>query len=311
VVPRGGGVAFIISWFVGCSGLVALTKLCVFGLDLAVLDLPLLMPALLIIAVLGLTDDIKGISYKIRFGVQILLGACTASYFLQFVSNEAFTSVPVLSSLGVGVGTLKFGLGCFIALCCAWAINLFNFMDGIDGLSSVGAIYLFLFGSIVFYHSNITMVMFSWLIIAAILGFLVFNWPQAKVFMGDAGSYFLGLFIALYVLVAIVKLHTSPFIWLIIYGVFWFDTTVTLLRRLAYGKNIATAHREHAYQRLQNVGWKHKHILWGLIIVNAVLLVLALAAHSLPALRVPLFGVALLLLASLYWRVERMAPMAF
>ena len=171
------------------------------------------------------------------------------------------------------------------AVFVAWLINLTNFMDGIDGIASVEVITVCLGGIVM---SRIAAPESGeWtaalVLAAATAGFLVWNWPPAKIFLGDAGSGFLG------VMLAALSLHAGwirPdlfWCWLILMGGFVVDSSVTLLRRMARGERLHEAHRTHAYQHAARRWGGHRPItLWlGVINVAWLLPMAALVAMGL------------------------------
>jgi Fuc2NAc and GlcNAc transferase len=130
-----------------------------------------------------------------------------------------------------------------------WMINLTNFMDGIDGIASVETVTVSLAGMCLCVAASCVASPVAGVLAAATLGFLIWNWPPAKIFMGDAGSGFLGGMLAVLSLQAA---RTSPALfwgWVILLGVFVVDATITLLRRMVRGEPVHEAHRSHAYQR--------------------------------------------------------------
>ena len=136
------------------------------------------------------------------------------------------------------------------ALYLVWMLNLTNFMDGIDGIAGVEAITVCL--SAVFLSGVAAPGEHLWIaplvLASATLGFLMWNWPPAKIFMGDAGSGFLGVMLAALSLQAGWVVNRLFWSWLILLGVFVVDATVTLIRRMARGERFYEAHRTHAYQ---------------------------------------------------------------
>ncbi len=150
----------------------------------------------------------------------------------------------------------------------------------------------------------------AWVLAATVAGFLLWNWPRAKIFMGDVGSSVLGFLIAVFALAGEVWFDVPMLLWVILYGVFWFDATLTLLRRMAAGERWYAAHRSHAYQRLHHGGgWSHGRILGGTIALNAVLALIALWANVHREELLWAVLVAFIALTVVYAMVERMAPM--
>ena len=107
---------------------------------------------------------------------------------------------------------------------------------------------------------------------AAALGFLIWNWPPAKIFMGDVGSCLIGFMFAAMALSSILRSEFMPAFWLIALSVFISDATVTLIRRIVTGEKWYRAHRQHAYQRLVQMGYSHKQVNYYVILINLCLL---------------------------------------
>ena len=105
----------------------------------------------------------------------------------------------------------------------------------------------------------------------AVLGFLVWNWHKARIFMGDVGSTLLGYNVAIFTIYYANQESSNFWIWIILFGVFWFDATLTLFRRYLKKEKLATAHKKHAYQRLVQSGWAHDTVVFTSICVNAIL----------------------------------------
>jgi len=142
-----------------------------------------------------------------------------------------------------------------------WMLNLYNFMDGIDGLAGGEAAVASSFFFLVFaYYGESGWAIANLVVAAASMGFLVYNWPPAKIFMGDGGSAFLGAFYGMQSVVA--ALSTSvPFLVLVLpFANFIVDTTFTLLRRMFRGETWYQAHRSHIYQRMTDLGMTHKKV---------------------------------------------------
>lgn len=192
-----------------------------------------------------------------------------------------------------------------------WMTNLYNFMDGMDGFAGgmavagfgVYAIFGWLGGDFVFAVLNM-------LIAAAALGFVVWNFPPARIFMGDTGSTTLGFSAAG---MALWGEQTGIFpLWiaLLVFSPFIADATLTLLWRLKHGEKIWQAHRKHCYQRLVQIGWGHKKtVLWEYALMLACALS-ALLAWRLDALgQMVILGIWALLYAVLWYLIRnRLSP---
>jgi Fuc2NAc and GlcNAc transferase len=235
--PRGGGVAIVVSF------LLALPLMAGMGFIAWPLTLALL-GAGAGIAVLGFLDDHGHIAARWR-----LLGHFAAAIWALFWLG----GLPPLVMLG-----FTFDLGWFghalAAVYLVWLLNLYNFMDGIDGIASVEAICVCLGGALLYGllgfagSTQPTELVVSLLLAAAVTGFLFWNFPPARIFMGDAGSGFLGVTLGVLSLQAAWVAPQLLWSWLVLLGVFIVDATFTLLRRLLRGDKVYEAHRSHAYQ---------------------------------------------------------------
>jgi Fuc2NAc and GlcNAc transferase len=192
-----------------------------------------------------------------------------------------------LPALPIGGEVVTFGVGGYVlgALGIVWTLNLFNFMDGIDGIAASEAAFVAFAGaslSLAFGGSPAVPAV-ALILGCACVGFLLWNWPPAKIFMGDVGSGYLGYSVAL---VAILAARDNPvawLVWLMLGGVFFVDATLTLGRRLLRGERVYQAHRSHAYQWLAR-RWGHRRVTMGVIVVNvAWLLPCAWLASVYPA----------------------------
>ncbi|WP_092197671.1 MULTISPECIES: glycosyltransferase family 4 protein [unclassified Pseudomonas] len=229
--PRGGGVAIVLCF---CAAVAASFSLEILPLNLVVA----LLGSGALVAILGFLDDHGHIAARWR-----LLGHFIAALWaLYWIGGLA-----PLSMFGVNLelGILGYVVAAFFLV---WMLNLYNFMDGIDGIASVEAITACVSAALLgWLHSDSNLVG-PLLLASAVLGFLCWNYPPAKIFMGDAGSGFLGITLGIFALQSAWISSDLFFAWLILLGVFIVDATVTLIRRLLRGEKVYEAHRSHAYQ---------------------------------------------------------------
>lgn len=293
--PRGAGIVFVVLW------LSFMTLAWLLGW-LSFKYWLLLVPATAIVSTLGFWDDHQGLSAKVRLWFQALVALCCVSLMDGIPSLHLFGSEALyLGSFGMIIGVLWM----------MWSVNLFNFMDGIDGLASIETFFVLGFGGLLFWlQDQSQMALITWAMLLAVAGFLVWNWPKAKVFMGDAGSYCLGFLVAILALVGDRLFNIPISLWLILYAVFCYDATVTLIRRIILRKHWATAHRDHAYQRMHQAGFSHKHILFIVIALNSVLGVIALWTFYHPSWMMMSLLFTLVLLTLAYTFVERLKPIS-
>ncbi|SFH77913.1 Fuc2NAc and GlcNAc transferase [Pseudomonas guineae] len=231
--PRGGGVAIVVSFLLALP-LLAWMSFIAWPLAWALLGTGAG------IAVLGFLDDHGHIAARWR-----LLGHFAAAIWALFWLG----GLPPVVMLGftVDLGWLGHVLA---AVYLVWLLNLYNFMDGIDGIASVEAICVCLGGALlgIAGSSHSTDFAAPLLLASAVTGFLFWNFPPARIFMGDAGSGFLGITLGVLSLQATWVAPQFLWSWLILLGVFIVDATFTLLRRLLRGDKVYEAHRSHAYQ---------------------------------------------------------------
>jgi Fuc2NAc and GlcNAc transferase len=214
-----------------------------------------------IVAAIGYADDRRSVSP----GVRLVAHFGAAAWALFWMGG--------LPPIQVGVTVHDLGLAgdVIAAFGIVWVLNLFNFMDGIDGIAATEAIFITGVGAFLsWWLDSGSGVSSSMLVIAAASsGFLVWNWPPARIFMGDVGSGFLGFVVAVLALAAARTAPASLFVWLILGGCFFADATVTLVRRVLRGVRVHDAHREHAYQRLSRRWQSHRAVDLVFIAVNA------------------------------------------
>lgn len=191
------------------------------------------------VAILGFLDDHGHIAARWR-----LLGHFSASIFAVFLLG----GLPEIVVFDYSVNLFWLG-STFAVLYLVWMLNLYNFMDGIDGLASAEAICVCCGAAFVAWLSGYPELVWLPLLLAAtVAGFLYWNFPPARIFMGDAGSGFLGITLGILSLQASWVNSNFIYIWLILMGVFIVDATMTLFRRLLRGDKVYEAHRSHAYQ---------------------------------------------------------------
>ena len=205
----------------------------------------------LAMSVLGLWDDISGLSPLARFLFQIF-----TAMIVLWAWAGLFPKIPIGGVLLPRFLWLMIG-----AFWIVWMVNLYNFMDGIDGLAGGEAAISSLFFFLLFArYEESGWAAANLFVAAASIGFLVHNWPPAKVFMGDAGSAFLGAFFGMQSVVA-AMVTPIPFPVLVLpFSNFILDTTFTLFRRIWRGEKWYVAHRSHYYQRMTDLGISHRNV---------------------------------------------------
>ncbi len=292
--PRGGGLAVAAIILGGTAALTlagwtdAATGIAVGGGGLAV-------------AIVGWLDDHGSLSPLVRAGVHLLAASWAVAWLggltLLRVGPEAIALGPAGTLLGV------------VAL--AWAVNLYNFMDGIDGLAAGQAVVVAALGGSCLLRDGATgLGLIAALTLGASAGFLAWNWSPARIFMGDVGSGLLGFVFGALALGSEHRGSLPALGWLLLLGTFVLDATLTLLRRMLAGERWFEAHRTHAYQRAVQSGWSHRRVTSVMLLLTAGL---ALPAWGLwrgvlgPGAAL---GAGGLLLLVAYLAVERRRPMA-
>ncbi len=246
VTPRGGGIAVMLGLSAGLVAGGASTEL--WGVFLGVVAA----------AMVGFVDDVRGVSAVMRLALQALLAAALGWWLL------------------CGTDVSPWAMAALFTLCVVWLIgyvNAFNFMDGINGISAVsaaaGGVWYLCLGL----SSHLEALAVGGAALAgAALGFLPWNAPRAQVFLGDVGSYGLGMALGSLAVVAAVAGNaplavTAPLL------VYLADTSWTLLLRVRRGESWRDAHRDHVYQRLCDLGWSHVAVAGLVLAVTVVVCV--------------------------------------
>ncbi|MCH2244468.1 MULTISPECIES: MraY family glycosyltransferase [Crocosphaera] len=244
--PRGGGLGFIIAFAITSSVYIITNS--------SLEEFIFLWLVLVSLSIIGIIDDNQDVPAAIRYLVQLLAASIAIFHFHPFI-------FPGLDNLGIFGNIIAIALTVigFTAM-----INFYNFMDGLDGI--VGGCSAVQLGFLAIYFNQPLL----WLLVAAIMGFLWWNWSPAKIFMGDAGSTVLGATVA----IALLNNHTDMIhAWSAVAIIFPLiaDAIYTLVRRILKGENIFQAHRSHIYQRLQQSGWSHSQVASTYICLNIVI----------------------------------------
>jgi len=261
VTPRGGGLSIVLIF------LLSVTLLFVFSG----------MPFDIFMAIFGGGVLVSGIGFLDDHG------HVPARWRILVHFTAAFWAMAWLDGLPlIPIGNVQLDMGWFGylvgALLIVWLLNLFNFMDGIDGIAGVEAVSIAGSAALILIIMDVqNQPLWLGLIVAACLGFLVWNWPPARIFMGDAASGFLGFVLGVFMMIAASDGFIPIWAWLTLFGVFFVDATVTLIRRFSAGKKWYEAHCSHAYQHAARYCGSHKAVTLTVLIINVVwLLPLAL-----------------------------------
>ncbi|WP_323165109.1 glycosyltransferase family 4 protein [Pseudomonas atacamensis] len=241
--PRGGGVAIVAAFLLALpglafAGLFSLHSLYAFGGGGA------------LIAVVGFADDHGHIAARWRLLGHFFAAVWVLIWLGGIAPVEFMGEVLKLGWAGLVIGTF------FLV----WMLNLYNFMDGIDGLASVEALTVCLGMCLIYWMLGVADLIWAPLMLAgAVAGFLWWNFPPARIFMGDAGSGFLGLTLSSMALLAAWSEPALLWSWLVLLAVFIVDATFTLGWRLIRGDKVYQAHSSHAYQHAAR-RWGHKRV---------------------------------------------------
>lgn len=278
--PRGGGLAIAVTWFLGISYLYFINQIdqnLYFGLMAGIL-----------ISGISFLDDI----YTLKSLPRIIIQAISSLIALYFIGD--------LKIIDFGLFTIENSvlLNSLAFIGIIWFINLFNFIDGIDGHSSTGALFISLV--LLFFVKDTLLLVLA----ASVLGFLPWNWQKAKIFMGDIGSTLLGFTIAVLIIYYNNSGQFSIISGLIITAVFWFDATFTLIKRLLNKENVGQAHRKHAYQRIVQFGFSHQKTVLIVALLNIILFGLVYLSIHFEINNLVVLALAILLLFSVYKLVD-------
>jgi Fuc2NAc and GlcNAc transferase len=291
--PRGGGAAIVASLVASTIALYLLGKLS--------LQTALALTGAVPIAIIGWLDDKKSVTPLVRFQVH-LLSALWALYWIG--------GMPTLN-LGASILTIGHLIGGLLALVgIIWATNLYNFMDGSDGIAGAEALTIGISGALMLWLVGAYgLSLLSLATAGAALGFLIWNWSPARIFMGDVGSGALGFWFAVLALVSERSMVVPATLWGLVAGVFVLDATLTLVRRAMRHEQLHVAHRTHAYQRMITAGWTHRKVAASVILINVVLGLLALLAQRTAAWDYLIVVAGFAMLFAIYMIIERRAPM--
>jgi UDP-N-acetylmuramyl pentapeptide phosphotransferase/UDP-N-acetylglucosamine-1-phosphate transferase len=281
-IPRGSGIAPAVGATVALATASALDGQARAGL----------LAVSLAFGAVGFLDDVVGVPALRRLALQVVAAALAVWWLVASWDGSQTWRVAVAG------GAL---------LWLVSYVNAFNFMDGIDGMSVAQVLVAGTAWSVVGHVENVpALVTGSLVITGAALGFAPFNFPRARMFLGDGGSYFFGAWLAGLAVMAVLA-RVPPEAVLAPLSLYLADTGTTLLRRVRRGDVWYLPHREHAYQRLVQLGWTHSRTT---LTVGAVMAVVsglgALALTDSVALRVAGDGLVVAVLAGYLWAPVRL-----
>ncbi|OQX85004.1 MAG: hypothetical protein B6D63_03300 [Candidatus Latescibacteria bacterium 4484_7] len=265
--PRLGGIAIAAAFYITVSTAFIVGHVVIVGSS-AMLGL---LGGAGVLLLMGVVDDVRGIGAipKLLFQIAAASVAVTAGAVLKEIT------IPLIGTLNLGAFGIPFTILWIVAI-----INFYNFIDGIDGLAAgvavIGALFLaFLAGK-----AEMTGLFVAYIILAgSALGFLKFNFPPARIFMGDTGSAFIGFLFAVLSVLSEGR-GASAFLTVIVLGAVFGDAAVTLIRRMIRAESILTPHKTHYYQRLTTLGLSHKQVTIIEYLITALLGVGAVFAYE-------------------------------
>lgn len=244
-IPKGGGIIIGVTFL---SGLLLLLLMNIVPSGLAAA----LLGGGVTLVIVGFIDDLGEVEPVIRFILQFL------------VSFWALYWLGGMPEIDIGPWVLKRSWASHLlgSLGIVWFINLFNFMDGVDGmLASNASLFSLVAASILFWlgHSSPSVILI--LLAASLAGFLIYNWSPAKVFMGDSGAAFIGYILAVIGLYSVSEGMLNFWTWIILMGYFVADTTTTMVIKIATVRGwFYEEHRSHAYQQLALIWKDHRRV---------------------------------------------------
>ena len=252
--PTGGGMAIVICFSVALM-------IAPFYLNIPVSYILGLLFSGLFVALIGFLDDCGHVPAHRRLIVHIV----SAVIFLVVVGG-----IPEIILLGYQVDLKWYGWP-IAAFYLVWSLNLYNFMDGIDGIAGAEGVSVAAAASLLSYL--LCPEQDFWLLplflSVSTAGFLIWNFPQAKIFMGDAGSGYLGITLGGLSILSYYCAQQLLWSWLVLLGVFIVDATFTILRRLIAGERIYQAHRSHAYQRAYR-RFGNRKVTFSVVVINLI-----------------------------------------
>jgi len=250
-IPRGGGLSI---------SLIILSGVLILWLY-KLLSIELTMAAFIggsLVALIGWLDDRSNFPIVARALFYLFASIWSVCWILGIGEVANIDNILYIFCLIVGT---------------AWMTNLYNFMDGSDGIAAIQAISAGIMGGIFLININEPgLVYLILIIIASSTGFLIWNWPPARIFMGDIGSCLLGFIYSIIIIETYINNMLPLSIWLILFSVFICDASLTLLLRVASGKKWYRAHRQHGYQLYILMGKTHKQLICVILGINIIIL---------------------------------------
>ena len=258
-IPRGGGlviVGLLITTFIALAWLTNRYQLFI-ALALTVSAWSLL----------SWLDDCNNLSPKFRLAIQSLLAIFMIIAFGHITTVQISESISIIIP-GLGLAATFFGI--------IWFANLYNFMDGMDGLAASQTIIAASTMTVWFWQYGDQGLAISCLVLASsTYGFLLLNWHPAKIFLGDVGSVTIGAFFTILMIWAVTRYDFPILSFVILFAVFVADATITVLQRLIKREKVWLPHQQHYYQRLAKLGFAHNKIVIAQIVLMLICSIIA------------------------------------
>ena len=249
-VPVGGGLSIV----------VLLLLVAGYGYSVEIIrinELAALMAGL-VIACIGMVDDVKQLDIRWRIPAQFL-----ASIYVVYCLGD----VPAID-FGLFVFPESLLLNVIAVFALVWLLNLFNFMDGIDGIAATELIAVNLISIVIVINTDELITLLSAGLAAAAGGFLLWNWSPAKIFMGDVGSSFIGFSLGVMALLSMHHGSMTVWTWVLLVGVFIVDATLTLFNRFRRKQRWLEGHASHAYQNAARHYKSHAKVTITVLLIN-------------------------------------------
>ncbi len=287
--PRGGGVTIAVLVLLSTASVAVAGWL---PLDTAIA----ILGGGALVAGIGWLDD----RYSVKAAWRAATHLCAAAWALYWIGGIGHTPLDQIGVIGAPLANVLAMLG------IGWMTNLYNFMDGIDGIAAVEAIFVGGMGAIVLLLGGASgLAVICGAIAGSAAGFLAWNRMPARIFMGDVGSGFLGFAFAAIALSAHVATAIPTAVWVLLLLAFMADATITLLRRVLRGETWHLGHRVHAYQRLAQSGLSHAQVVVWVSLLDALLGALAIVVYRWPGVAWQVTLLGFLLAVASYCAVER------
>jgi Fuc2NAc and GlcNAc transferase len=286
--PVGGGLSIVL--------LFALLSSYFYSQDLISDSLYLGLGGAIVVAAVGLFDDL----YQLHVLWRMPFHFSAALWSVWWLGD-----IPAIDVAGFLVAQ-QWVLRLLAVLALVWLLNLYNFMDGIDGIAAAELLFVNLVSLMfVINTDSVEIALLSLVLISGAAGFLIWNWPPARIFMGDVGSGFCGFALGLLAIISMQSGLMTVWTWVILLGVFVTDSTFTLLRRLWRGERWYEGHASHAYQNAARLYKSHAKVTITILMINCLWLApLAWVSVTKPELGFFLSLIALAPLVAVAYRLQ-------